>query len=139
MAHWLFKSEPATWSFEQQLEAGEKGTFWNGVRNHLAKQQMMAMRVGETGFFYHSNEQKAIVGVVEVIKPYYPDHTDATGKFGMVDLRAVKALKQPVSLARIKAEPRLEQMALVNNSRLSVQPVTEAEWRVVLELAGEKA
>lgn len=139
MAHWLFKSEPSTWSFEQQLEAGAKGTFWNGVRNHLAKQQMMAMQLGDTGFFYHSNEQKAIVGVVEVIKTYYPDHTDATGKFGMVDLRAVKALKKPVTLAQIKGEPRLAQMVLVNNSRLSVQPVTEAEWRVVLELAGENA
>jgi predicted RNA-binding protein with PUA-like domain len=138
MAHWLFKSEPSTWSWDQQVEAGPKGTFWNGVRNHLAKQQMMAMQKGERGFFYHSNEERAIVGIVEVIKTYYPDHTDETGKFGMVDVKAVKALKTPVTLARIKAEPRLADMALVKNSRLSVQPVTDAEWAAVLEMAGEK-
>jgi predicted RNA-binding protein with PUA-like domain len=137
MAHWLFKSEPSTWSFQQQLDAGEKGTFWNGVRNHLAKKHMMAMKVGEKGFFYHSNEDKAIVGVVEVIKPYYPDHTDESGKFGMVDIRAVKPLQTKVTLARIKSKPRLSDMVLVNNSRLSVQPVSDAEWRIVLELAGE--
>ena len=137
MAHWLFKSEPTTWSFDQQIAAGEKGTFWNGVRNHLAKKHLMAMQVGDRAFFYHSNEDKAIVGIVEVIKPYYPDHTDETGKFGMVDVRAVKALKNKVTLAQIKAEPRLVGMTLVNNSRLSVQPVSDEEWRVVLELAGE--
>lgn len=138
MAHWLFKSEPSTWSWDQQVAAGAKGTFWNGVRNHLAKQQLMAMKKGERGFFYHSNEERAIVGVVEVIKTYYPDHTDETGKFGMVDVKAVKALKKPVTLAQIKAEPRLADMVLVNNSRLSVQPVTDAEWAVVMEMAGEK-
>ena len=138
MAHWLFKSEPTTWSFDQQIAAGEKGTFWNGVRNHLAKKHLMAMQVGDRGFFYHSQEDKAIVGIVEVIKPYYPDHTDETGKFGMVDVRAVKALKKKVTLARIKAEPRLAGMTLVNNSRLSVQPVSDEEWRIVLELAGER-
>jgi predicted RNA-binding protein with PUA-like domain len=138
MAHWLFKSEPSTWSWSQQVEAGAKGTFWNGVRNHLAKKQLMAMRKGERGFFYHSNEERAIVGIVEVIKEYYPDHTDESGKFGMVDVKAAKALKRPVALAEIKAEPRLADMVLVNNSRLSVQPVTDAEWAVVLEMAGEK-
>jgi predicted RNA-binding protein with PUA-like domain len=137
MAYWLFKSEPSTWSFEQQLEAGAEGTFWNGVRNHLAKQQMMAMQLGERGFFYHSNEEKAIVGVVEVIKRYYPDPTDPSGKFGMVDVRAVSPLKRKVTLADIKAEPRLANMVLVKNSRLSVQPVTESEWRIVMALAGE--
>ena len=137
MAYWLFKSEPATWSWEQQLAAGAAGTFWNGVRNHLAKQQMMAMQLGERGFFYHSNEEKAIVGVVEVIKGYYPDPTDPSGKFGMVDVRAVKPLERKVTLAQIKAEPRLANMALVKNSRLSVQPVTENEWRIVMALAGE--
>jgi len=137
MAYWLFKSEPSTWSWRQQLEAGEKGTFWNGVRNHLAKQQLMAMQLGDRGFFYHSNEEKAIVGVVEVIKRYYPDPTDASGKFGMVDVRAVKSLERNVTLAQIKAEPRLAEMVLVKNSRLSVQPVTEPEWRIVMALAGE--
>jgi predicted RNA-binding protein with PUA-like domain len=139
MAHWLFKSEPSAWSWGQQVAAGAKGTFWNGVRNHLAKQQLMAMKKGERGFFYHSNDERAIVGIVEVIKTYYPDHTDETGKFGMVDVKAVKALKKPVTLAEIKAEPRLADMVLVNNSRLSVQPVTDAEWVVVMEMAGEKA
>ena len=137
MAYWLFKSEPSTWSWTQQVDAGAKGTFWNGVRNHLAKKHMMAMKKGDKGFFYHSNDERAIVGVVEVIKTYYPDHTDETGKFGMVDVKAVKALKA-VTLAQIKNEPRLADMVLVNNSRLSVQPVTEAEWRVVMALAGDK-
>ena len=135
MAHWLVKSEPAKWSFAQQVEAGAAGTFWNGVRNHVAKQCLMAMAVGEQVFFYHSNDGRAIVGIVEVIKPFYPDHTDATGKFGMVDLKAVRELP-PVTLGRIRDEPRLAEMALVKNSRLSVQPVSDAEWAVVLEMAG---
>ncbi|KAF0119696.1 MAG: hypothetical protein FD139_848 [Methylocystaceae bacterium] len=138
MAHWLLKSEPSSWSWDQQVKAGAKGTFWNGVRNHSAKLNLMAMKKGEKGFFYHSNEDKAVVGVVEIIKTYYPDHTDESGKFGMVDVKAVKALKKPVTLAQIKAEPRLKDMVLVNNSRLSVQPVSDEEWRVVLEMAGEK-
>jgi predicted RNA-binding protein with PUA-like domain len=138
MAHWLLKSEPSTWSWDQLVAAGAGGTFWNGVRNHLAKKHLMAMKKGETGFFYHSNDERAIVGIIEIIKPYYPDHTDETGRFGMVDVKAVRPVK-PVSLARIKAEPQLADMILVNNSRLSVQPVTNAEWRVVLALADEKA
>ncbi|MFZ3181467.1 MAG: EVE domain-containing protein [Methylocystis silviterrae] len=138
MAHWLLKSEPSSWSWDQQVQAGAKGTFWNGVRNHSAKLNLMAMKKGEKGFFYHSNEDKAVVGIVEIIKTYYPDHTDESGKFGMVDVKAVKALKKPVTLAEIKAEQRLKDMVLVNNSRLSVQPVSDEEWRVVLEMAGEK-
>ncbi|MEA1831404.1 EVE domain-containing protein [Methylobacterium durans] len=136
MAYWLFKSEPATWSWEQQVAAGEGGTYWNGVRNHLAKQQMMAMQVGERGFFYHSNDGKAVVGIVEVIRPYYPDHTDASGRFGMVDVRALEPMPRPVTLDAIKAEEGLADMVLVNNSRLSVQPVTEAEWRLVRAMGG---
>ena len=136
MAHWLYKSEPATWSWDQQVKAGEKGTFWSGVRNHSAKLNLMAMKTGEQGFFYHSNDGKAIVGIVEVIKEYYPDHTDQTGKFGMVDLKAVKPLPNPVTLDAIKAEPKLKDMVLVNNSRLSVQPVTEAEWRLICRMGG---
>jgi predicted RNA-binding protein with PUA-like domain len=136
MAYWLYKSEPATWSWDQQVAAGAVGTHWNGVRNHLAKKHLMAMEVGERGFFYHSNEGKAVVGIVEVIRPYYPDHTDATGRFGMVDLRAVEPLARPVTLDAIKADSVLADMVLVNNSRLSVQPVTEAEWVRIRALGG---
>jgi predicted RNA-binding protein with PUA-like domain len=136
MAHWLYKSEPSVWSWDQQVEAGKKGTFWSGVRNHAAKLNLMAMRQGEQGFFYHSNEGKAVVGIVEVIKEYYPDHTDETAKFGMVDIRAVRALPKPVSLDAIKAEPKLAGMALVKLSRLSVQPVTDEEWDIVCRMSG---
>ncbi|MGH6798251.1 MAG: EVE domain-containing protein [Roseiarcus sp.] len=131
MAHWLLKSEPNSWSWSDQVAAGRKGTFWNGVRNHQAKLNLMAMKVGEEAFFYHSNEGKEIVGVIEIIKPYYPDPTDFTGKFGMVDVRAKKSLKKPVSLEEIKADPRLKDMVLVNNSRLSVQPVSDEEWEII--------
>lgn len=136
MAHWLYKSEPSAWSWDQQVEAGKKGTFWSGVRNHSAKLNMMAMKKGDRGFFYHSNEGKAVVGIVEVIREYYPDHTDPTGKFGMVDIKAVKALKRPVTLDDIKTEPTLKDMILVNNSRLSVQPVTDEEWTIICRMGG---
>lgn len=136
MAHWLFKSEPSVWSFAMQIAEGAKGTSWNGVRNHSAKLNMMAMKVGDQGFFYHSNEGKAVVGVVEVIKPYYPDPTDASGKFGMVDIKAVRALPRSVTLEAAKAEPRLAKMALVALSRLSVQPVTDEEWKIVCAMGG---
>ena len=136
MAQWLFKSEPSVWSFEMQTRAGAKGTEWSGVRNHSAKLNMMAMKLGETCFFYHSNEGKAIVGIVEVIELYHPDPSDASGKFGMVDIKAVGPLAKPVTLEAVKAEPRLAKMALVANSRLSVQPVTEEEWRLVCEMGG---
>jgi predicted RNA-binding protein with PUA-like domain len=136
MAHWLYKSEPSVWSWEQQVAQGDKGTHWNGVRNHVAKQNLMAMKKGEQGFFYHSNEGKAVVGIVEVIREYYPDHTDETGKFGMVDIKAVKAFPRPVTLDDIKKQPGLEKMILVNNSRLSVQPVTDEEWAIVCRMGG---
>jgi predicted RNA-binding protein with PUA-like domain len=135
MAHWLLKSEPAVWSYANQTASGEKGTSWNGVRNHSAKLNLMAMKVGEQAFFYHSNQDKAVVGIVEVIKPYYPDPTDESGRFGMVDVKAVRALEQPVTLEAIKADRRLAKMILVVNSRLSVQPVSAEEWRIVLALA----
>ena len=136
MAYWLFKSEPSSWSWEEQVAAGEAGTNWNGVRNHQAKLNLQAMRRGDRGFFYHSGEGKAIVGVVEVVREYYPDPSDETGRFGMVDVRAVEALPEPVTLDRIKAEPRLKDMALVRLPRLSVQPVTDEEWRIVRAMAG---
>jgi predicted RNA-binding protein with PUA-like domain len=136
MAYWLFKSEPSSWSWDQQVAAGAKGTFWSGVRNYTAKNNLMAMKRGNQGFFYHSGEGKAIVGIVEVIREYYPDHTDETGKFGMVDVKAVEALPMPVTLDRIKREPKLKDMALVKYSRLSVQPVSDEEWRIVRRLGG---
>ena len=136
MAHWLFKSEPSSWSWDEQVAAGEAGTNWNGVRNHQAKLNLQAMRRGDRGFFYHSGQGKAIVGVVEVVKEYYPDPSDETGRFGMVDVKAVEALPEPVTLEAIKAEPRLEDMALVRLSRLSVQPVTQEEWGIVRAMAG---
>jgi predicted RNA-binding protein with PUA-like domain len=136
MAHWLYKSEPSTWSWDQQVAQGPKGTHWNGVRNHGAKLNLMAMKTGEQGFFYHSNEGKAVVGIVEVIREYYPDPSDETGRFGMVDLKAVKAFARPVTLDEIKRQPGLEKMILVNNSRLSVQPVTDEEWAIVCRMGG---
>jgi predicted RNA-binding protein with PUA-like domain len=136
MAYWLVKSEPSVWSWEQQVAAGAKGTHWNGVRNHLAKKHLMAMQLGEQAFFYHSNEGKEIVGVVEVIRLFYPDPSDESGKFGMVDFRALKPLKKPVTLAQVKAAPELENMSLVTSMRLSVQPVTDEEWRVVCRMGG---
>ena len=135
MAHWLFKSEPVKWSWDQQVAAGSEGTFWNGVRNRLAKQNMMKMQLGETGFFYHSNEGKEIVGIVEVIRQFYPDPSDETGKFGMVDIRAVRPLRRAISLAEIKQTPDLAQMSLLTSARLSVQPVTDAEWAFILDMA----
>jgi predicted RNA-binding protein with PUA-like domain len=135
MAHWLMKSEPSSWSWDQQMAAGDKGTFWNGVRNHLAKKHLKEMKVGDQAFFYHSGEEKAVVGIVEITKAYYPDPSDKTGVFGMVDVKAVKPLAKPVTLAEIKIDPPLKDMVLVKSSRLSVQPVTDAEWRAVLSLA----
>lgn len=131
MAYWLIKSEPGKWSWRDQVEAGQKGTFWNGVRNHSAKLNLMAMQVGEQAFFYHSNEGKEIVGIVEIIKPYYPDPSDSSGKFGMVDVRALTPLKKPVTLVSIKNDQRLRDMVLANNSRLSVQPVSAEEWQII--------
>lgn len=136
MAHWLLKSEPDSWSWTQQVEAGKKGTHWNGVRNHVAKKNLQAMQLGDQAFFYHSNEGKEIVGIVEISKLYYPDPSDESGKFGMVDVRAVKPMPKPVGLAAIKDEPKLKDMILVNNSRLSVQPVTDGEWDLVCKMGG---
>jgi predicted RNA-binding protein with PUA-like domain len=136
MAHWLFKSEPGTWSWDDQVKAGRKGTEWDGVRNYQARNVMREMTVGDRGFFYHSGEAKEIVGIVEVAKAIHPDSTDDSGTWECVDVRAVKALPRPVPLADVKAHPALAEMALVKNSRLSVQPVTDAEWQVVLDLAG---
>ena len=136
MAYWLFKSEPSSWSWDEQVAAGAGGTAWTGVRNHQAKKHLQDMAVGDQGFFYHSGTGKAVVGTVEVTAAYHPDDTDPTGRFGAVDLRAVTALPRPVTLDAVKAEPALAEMVLVRNSRLSVQPVTAEEWRIVRRLGG---
>lgn len=132
MAYWLIKSEPFKWSWQQQVEKGVE--HWDGVRNHQASNNMKAMKIGDRAFFYHSNEGKEIVGICEVVKEYYPDHTDPKGKFGMVDFKAVKPMARPVTLKQIKADPALQDMALLRQSRLSVSPVTEDEWRHILAL-----
>ncbi len=111
---------------------------WDGVRNHQANNNMKAMKIGDKGFFYHSVNEKRIVGIVEVVKEYYPDHTDASGRFGMVDVKAVEPVDTPVTLADIKAEPRLQDMALVRQSRLSVTPVSAKEWKIICAMAGVK-
>ena len=134
-SYWLFKSEPTVWPWQSQIAAGEKGTFWNGVRNHLAKKHMQAMKKGDLGFFYHSNEGKEIVGMVEIIRENYPDPTAAAGEpWVVVDLKAVKPIPKPVTLAAIKAEPRLSKMSLVTSARLSVQPVTADEWKIICRM-----
>ncbi len=136
MAYWLVKSEPSVWSWDQQVAKGAAGEAWTGVRNHSAKQHLMRMKVGERAFYYHSNEGKEIVGIAEIIREHYPDPTDPSGKFVCVDLKAVAPLKTPVTLAAIKTEPRLAEMALLKQSRLSVQPVTDAEWRLICQMGG---
>ena len=137
MAYWLMKTEPGTWSWDDQVEAGTAE--WDGVRNHQASNNMKAMKVGDRAFFYHSVNEKRIVGIVEVAKEYYPDPTDPSGRFGMVDVKAVKPMKTPVSLADIKADERLSDMPLIRQSRLSVMPVTEAQWKMICDKGETKA
>ena len=134
MAYWLVKSEPETWSWAQQVKSGK--TDWDGVRNHQAAGYLRAMKKGDLAFFYHSGDEKQIVGVGKVTKEHTPDPKDETGKFVMVEMTAEKPVKAPVTLAAIKAEPKLANMVLVKNSRLSVQPVTEPEWKAVCKMAG---
>jgi predicted RNA-binding protein with PUA-like domain len=138
MAYWLFKSEPDGWSWDKQLEAGEKGAEWDGVRNFTAKNNMKAMRKGDLGFFYHTGDEKRIVGIVKVVAEAHPDSTDKEGKWSCVDVAAVAPLPRPVTLAEIKADPELKEMALVRLARLSVQPVTPEEWKRVCKMAGFK-
>ncbi|ABE37710.1 protein of unknown function DUF589 [Rhodopseudomonas palustris BisB5] len=136
MAYWLVKSEPSVWSWDQQVAKGAKGEAWTGVRNHSAKLHMIAMKKGDRAFFYHSNEGKEIIGIAEIIREAYPDPTDESGKFVCVDLKADKKLKTPVTLVAVKAEPRLAEMALLKYSRLSVQPVTADEWKLICKMGG---
>jgi predicted RNA-binding protein with PUA-like domain len=136
MAYWLVKSEPGTWSWDQHVKKGADA--WTGVRNHQAKAHLNAMKKGDKAFFYHSGEGKEIVGVSEIVREAYPDPTDKAGAFVCVDLKAAEPLKTPVTLAAIKADKRLANMVLVKNSRLSVQPVTAAEWASIRKMGGLK-
>lgn len=138
MAFWLFKTEAATFSWEDQLKAGPKGEEWSGVRNALAQKHMRAMKFGDLGFFYHSGDERRIVGVVRVVAEIHRDSTDPEGRWNCVDVEAVGAFPKPVTLADIKAEPLLAEMVLVKNSRLSVQPVTAEEWALVCRMGGFK-
>ena len=134
MNYWLFKTEPGAWSWDDQVKEG--AAEWDGVRNFQASAQMKAMKIDDKGFFYHSQSDKAIVGVVRVVKEYYPDHTDATGRFGMVDVEPVEPFKRPVTLAEIKADPQFAEMKLVRAPRLSVQPVDAAAWKAICKMGG---
>ena len=134
MAYWLVKSEPETWSWDQHMQAGPDA--WTGVRNHQAKIHLKTMKAGDRALFYHSGGERRIVGITEVVKEAYADPTDPSGAFVCVDLKAVGPVKRPINLAEAKADKALAGMVLVNNSRLSVQPVTDAEWARVMELTG---
>ena len=136
MNRWLFKSEPDTWGWDHQVARGDLGEEWHGVRNYQARNNMRAMRKGDQGFFYHSNIGKAIVGIVEVVRESAPDSTTDDPRWDCVMIRALRPLARPVTLEDCKAHPDLAQMVLVNNSRLSVQPVTEAEWQIICALGG---
>jgi len=136
MAYWLFKSEPSAWSWENQKKKGTKGEPWSGVRNYQANNNMKAMKKGDLGFFYHSVDEKQIVGIVRVIGEHKPDPTDESGRFGLVVVEAVTDLPKPVTLADIKAEPRLKDMAILKQSRLSVQPVRDTEWKLLCKMGG---
>ena len=139
MAYWLMKSEPSTWSWDQQVAKGKEGEMWDGVRNYQARKFMREMKVGDKAFFYHSQTERAVVGIVKIIDEVKPDPTAEAGSpWECVTVEAVGPVKTPVTLSEIKAEPALQDMVLVNNSRLSVQPVTAAEWKYVCKMAGVK-
>ncbi|MBO9399393.1 EVE domain-containing protein [Shimia sp. R9_3] len=138
MRYWLFKSEPSTWSWDQQVAKGEVGEEWDGVRNYQARNFMREMAVGDRGFFYHSQKEKSVVGIVEVCAAAHQDSTTDDDRWECVDIKAIAPVPKPVTLAMIKADPRLTEMALVKSSRLSVQPVTEEEWAIVCDLGGVK-
>ncbi len=138
MAYWLFKSEAATWGWDAQKAKGAAGEPWNGVRNYQANNNMKAMKKGDLGFFYHSVDERRIVGIVRVIGEHRPDPTDEKGKFGLVVIEAVEDMPKPVTLDDVKATPELADMILVKNSRLSVQPVLPAEWKLICKMGGLK-
>ena len=134
MQYWLIKTEPSTWSWQDQV--AQKTTFWNGVRNYQASNNLKAMKIGDLCFFYHSVSDRQIIGIVEVTRLYYPDPSDEAGRFGMVDVTAVKPFKKPVSLEEIKAEPRLAHLSLVRQSRLSVMSIDNDAWHLILAMGG---
>lgn len=136
MAYWLLKTEPESWSWDQQLRRGAKGEPWSGVRNPIARKNMRAMAKGDLAFFYHTGGEKAVVGVVKVIRAAYPDPEDEA--WTLVDVAAVEPFAKPVTLAAVKSEPKLSEMTLVRNSRLSVQPVSDAEWKLIRKMGGMK-
>jgi predicted RNA-binding protein with PUA-like domain len=138
MAYWLVKSEPSVWSWDQQVAKGAKGEAWTGVRNFTARQNLVAMKKGDKAFFYHSNEGKEIVGIAEVVKAAYPDPTDKDGKAVAVDVKAVEPVKKPVTLAAIKADPKFKDFKLVRQSRLSVVPVSDEHWKLIMKMSGGK-
>ena len=139
MKYWLFKSEPSTWSWDDQVAKGDAGEEWDGVRNYQARNFMREMEVGDRCFFYHSQKEKAVVGVVEVIAEAHPDSTTDDERWECVDIKAIGPFATPVDLDTIKADPRLSEMVLVRNSRLSVQPVRAEEWRIICDLGGFSA
>jgi len=133
--YWLFKSEPNTWSWEDQVSKGDAGEEWDGVRNYQSRNFMRDMQVGDRGFFYHSLKEKSVVGIVEIIANTHPDSTTEDSRWECVDIKAVKPLNRPVTLEQIKAHPELKNMMLVKNARLSVQPVKEGEWCIICAMA----
>ncbi|MEP5155156.1 EVE domain-containing protein [Planktotalea sp.] len=136
MRYWLFKSEPSVWGWDDQVAKGAAGEEWDGVRNYQARNFMREMKFGDRGFFYHSQKEKAVVGVVEICAEAHPDSTTDDDRWDCVDIKAVKPFKSPVTLDMIKTDPQLAEMILVKNSRLSVQPVTENEWNIICSLGG---
>ena len=139
MAYWLLKTEPESFSWDEQVKAGGKGEAWTGVRNFIARNHLKDMKKGERAFFYHTGDEKQVVGIVEVIREHYPDPTDAKGVFKAVDIKAVEKLPKPVTLAQVKADKQLKAMALAKYPRLSVQPVTAEEWKIVCKMGGLKS
>ena len=135
MSYWLFKSEPSTWSWTDQLNKGDKGEGWDGVRNYQASNNMKKMKKDDLGFFYHSVKEKRIVGIIKVIKEYHPDPTDISNKFGMVTVKAVKTLKKSVSLSDIKQNNSLSDFIMLKQNRLSVLPVTNLQWKIICDMA----
>ncbi len=132
MAYWLIKTEPHVWSWEDQVTKGV--TSWDGVRNYQASNNLKAMKVGDLALFYHSGNERQIMGIVTIIKPYYPDPSDPRGRFGMVDVETVRPFNRPVTLAEVKADPRLQSLALVRQSRLSVMPIEKTSWDILITM-----